>query len=136
MDTYGNQLAVGSGADENWMGSVHLFEKDANGSWQGVTEIQPQTRTDFGYFGLSIAHAGSVLLVGAPNNTDAVAIPGQAHVFEQVGGVWTETLSLSPSISSASDRFGYGVDASPNRLVVGASIGCQRADQRRSGLYP
>ena len=32
--------------DENWMGSVHLFEKDANGSWQGVTEIQPQTRTN------------------------------------------------------------------------------------------
>ena len=26
---------------------------------------------------------------------------------------------MSPSISSASDRFGYGVDASPNRLVVG-----------------
>ena len=119
MDAYGNQLAVGSVGDENWMGSVHLFEKDANGSWQGVTEIQPQTRTNFGYFGWTIAHAGSVLLVGAPSFTNAVDIPGQAHVFEQVGGVWTETLSLSPSISSASDRFGYGVDASPNRLVVG-----------------
>jgi hypothetical protein len=73
-------------------------------------------------FGWSVAVSGSTAVVGAPYATAVNgAYPGgTAYIFSKVGGVWTQEAELSPSDTTASDKFGSSVAISGTTVVVGA----------------
>jgi hypothetical protein len=105
--------AVGSSGNG---GTAYVFG-NTSGAWtQGavINPSGPENGTFFGNRSLSIS--GGTLAVGAPAHGTA----GDAFVFSQVGGAWTQTADLSASDSNALDGTGSAVAISSFGLVAGA----------------
>ena len=76
--------------------------------------------------------SGDLVVVGAPREAsssggidpggvdDGLAISGAAYVFQRSGASWSHAAMLKSAVPAASDQFGTSVDASGNRVVVGA----------------
>ncbi len=85
-------------------------------------------------FGVSVALDGARMLVGANRAAVPAANAGAAYVFEEVGGVWTETAKLVASDADTLDRFGLTVALSGDVAVVGARYD-QEAGYGTGALY-
>ncbi|AKF03821.1 MYXO-CTERM sorting domain-containing protein [Sandaracinus amylolyticus] len=70
--------------------------------------------------GESVALAGDVALVGAPDALPGADGGGAAHVFVRTGSTWTEQARLSASDGEYGDRFGASVALSGEIALVGA----------------
>ncbi|MGC8879268.1 MAG: FG-GAP repeat protein [Anaerolineae bacterium] len=73
-------------------------------------------------FGWSLALDGDYLVVGAPHYTTTDATPGSAYIFKRNTGSnsWTEVKQLLADDGRLSDRFGYAVAISGDKVVIGA----------------
>ncbi|MFZ1702184.1 MAG: hypothetical protein WBO10_11370 [Pyrinomonadaceae bacterium] len=94
-------------------GDVYSFEWDGT-AWNEQQRLPgPETRD---LFGGAVAVEGNTLAVGAPY---ASGHTGQVHIFERVGGVWTEQQVLTASDATTNSNFG-SVALFGNTMVVGA----------------
>ncbi len=88
------------------------------------TQTQEVTETSTGFtpeFGVSVALHGTIAMVGAQqekvgDNEDQ----GAVYVFEESGGVWTETQQLVASDGAAGDTFGNAVVFDGTTALIGA----------------
>jgi hypothetical protein len=111
----GSDLAVvGASAADGYRGKVHLYSRQGS-SWVQEPGLQSTTLSVGAGFGASVSLAGSLIVVGAPNDADT----GSAYVFERSGSTWTE-IPLAIAESAAGDQFGFSVAASPDTVIVGA----------------
>lgn len=67
-------------------------------------------------FGVSVAVDGDTAVVGAPRHNNE---NGAAYIFTRTGGVWSQTIELTPSTGQ---YFGGAVALSGDTLIVGAPI--------------
>ncbi len=85
------------------------------------------------HFGSNIAFNGIDLIVGVPQEDSAATglngdqfnnnspDAGAAYLFQRISEIWSQSLYLKASNTSAGDRFGESVAISGNRLLVGAT---------------
>lgn len=114
-------------------GAVYVFERDEEGDWAEVAYLKAGDPDPNDAFGLSVALAGNLLVVGAPGESsadvgqggdegdDSAADAGAVYVFERVAvGDWQRIAYLKPSNTDAGDEFGSSVAFDGDTVVVGA----------------
>jgi hypothetical protein len=108
-------------------GSVYIFERDINGTWNVVQKIVASDRGAKDIFGWSIAVNGNYLVVGAEYEDEDVSggntmsNSGSAYIFERDGaGVWNEVQKIVASDRDIDDLFGHSVSINGTYAIVGA----------------
>jgi ketosteroid isomerase-like protein len=105
-------------------GAAYIYEQDANGNWQEITQLRASNGGAEDSFGYDVAVSGDYAIVGAhleDGPSDLTPGVGAAYVFErQSDGTWKEVELLRGSNSEESDSFGRSVAISGERAVVGA----------------
>lgn len=109
----GMTVVVGA-ALHGFSGAAYVFTKTANG-WTQVAELKGSDTADGDNFGSSVAIAGTVAVVGAPNHARGA---GAAYVFVKTTG-WRQFAELKGSDTVAGDNFGFSVAISAG-VMVGA----------------
>ncbi len=120
----GDLVAVAASSDaigaSSLQGSAHIFRRDA-ATWTRVQRLIASDGAAVNYFGSSIAMSRGTLLVGAFLAASAPGVGGgAAYVFDQVGGLWTQTAKLVQADAQASDFFGVSVAIDGDTALVGA----------------
>jgi hypothetical protein len=106
-------------------GAVFLFER-VGGQWIEVQKIEPQPAHDMGFFGVEVALEGDLLAVGEPGYFLGMT-QDRVYVYRHDGMAWVLEETIEGPQGSL---FGYSLDWSQGRLVVGAS-----RDQTHDGLW-
>lgn len=130
---YEDSSAAGVDGDESdnsatGAGAAYVFEK-VNGSWTQAAYLKPNNPDPGDWFGISVALAGDLVVVGSDNEQSFNGDPqdnsgtrvGAAYVFERIAGNWTETAYLKPSNPQGDVDFGETVAATNDTVAVGAS---------------
>jgi len=113
----GGRILAGAtpGVGANGSARAYLFER-VGGQWTIAAELAPpDPQVDDG-FGLCVALAGQVAVVGRPYV--GFPGPGQARVYEPIGGVWTETALVNGGFLTAS-----AVATDGERVLVNQGLG-------------
>ena len=123
---YSSSVVVGAPNEtvEGNMGAGHAYVFNTTTSALTNTLTSPNSQYD-GEFGWSVTASGSIVVIGAPNETvNGIAGAGHAYVFDGVTGILLETLT-SPH-PRANGYFGLSVGMSDNNVentttvIVGA----------------
>ncbi len=103
-------------AADSGKGEVHVFRKNATGTWQSDGLLRAATRVMRGDFGRALAVAGDVAMIGAPGEGSGVV-----HRFRRgADGNWTLAGTVAAEAAEAGDRFGAALAVEGSRLAVGA----------------
>ncbi len=100
-------------------GAAYVFGRTGS-VWSQVAYVKASNTVSAQLFGSSLSISGDRLVVGAPNEDSGGTDSGAAYVFEHVAGTWGQVAYLKASTPGAYDYFGFAVDASGKRVVVGA----------------
>jgi gliding motility-associated-like protein len=124
LSIYGDYLAVGNPlgselSDEE--GSVFIYKRAANGTWENTQII---TASDGGAnenFGQSVSLSENHLVVGAPNTNDFGLKSGAVYIYELADtGLLINEQKIFSSEQQSFSYFGHAVDIFENQLIVGA----------------
>ncbi|MCA9663785.1 MAG: FG-GAP repeat protein, partial [Myxococcales bacterium] len=122
----GEHLVVGAPGDNEGglnAGAVYIYERDDD-AWRLKEKLLSDPPRPFRYFGASVALAGDLLVVGAPNDynrrPDAQG-PGEAHVYRRSGRRYALDAVLVAEPATIRDNFGGAVATDGARVIVGAS---------------
>jgi len=108
-------------------GAVYVYNL-VGGVWTETGKLVASNRESGDYFGHNIEMDGDRAIIGAYNRDVPLSQSGSAYIFEFIGGVWTETAALVPVDYGAFDHFGFSVDISGDRAIVGARYEDQDAN--------
>ncbi|MEM1055385.1 MAG: T9SS type A sorting domain-containing protein [Bacteroidota bacterium] len=102
-------------------GAAYVFDF-SGASWNQTQKLTASDAANFDAFGWSVSLDGDRALIGAYDDdhsggTDA----GSAYVFDLSGGAWSETQKLTASDAAGTDRFGFDVSLSGDRVLVSAT---------------
>lgn len=127
-------------------GAVYIFS-NSSGNWEEQAYIKPSNAEAGDLFGYSIALSanGDTLVVGARGessngvgdlatqkaNNDMFGA-GAVYVFDNVGGVWSETAYLKAENVSSSDEFGGDVSISAAGDLI--AVGVPNEDSSARGI--
>jgi hypothetical protein len=118
----GDVLAIGADRADSGLGAVYVFARSGS-TWSQQVRLGAPEPTLHASFGTSIALDGTTLVAGAPlvrPPTNGSYAHGAAYVFTSDGGTWSEQQKLAASDGANGDLFGYAVDVTGDRAVVGA----------------
>ncbi|HPF41089.1 MAG TPA: hypothetical protein PK093_20820 [Phycisphaerae bacterium] len=96
-------------------GAAYVYRR-LNGAWQRIQVLSAGDATSVDQFGTSVDIRGDTIVVGAPTPIGV----GRAHIFREIGGVWREVATLTPSDGVTGDLFGYSVALGTHVAFVGA----------------
>lgn len=119
-----NKILIGASQTKNNYGSpsgsAYIFEL-IEGEWLQTHELFSADRFGYGYFGHSVSLINNRALVGAYRLYDSDTNgAGAAFIFDLVSSNWVESQKLFMEDGRNGDSFGYSVDLSENRLIIGA----------------
>lgn len=92
---------------------------DASGQCEAQS-LDPTGVASLGEYGYDVATDGQTIVVGARGDDLVGNDAGSARVYEFIGDVWTEVITLSAGDAQASDLFGQAVAVDGEWLVVGS----------------
>ena len=108
---------IGAKTDQ---GSAYVFTRSGT-AWNLQSQLIAADGAARDWFGVSVALAGDVALVGAMfGDVNAVGEQGAAYVFSRAGTVWSQQAKLTAADGAASDFFGRSVALSGNSALIGA----------------
>lgn len=128
-DAFGDALALSGdtaliggpymdGVSEN-QGAVVVFNRTGS-TWTETGPLQDPNGQAFGQFGLALALAGDLAVVGAPSRFSDTVLTGRAYIYRRVSGSFSLDQDLiGPSLSPDSG-FGEVVALSGDTVLVGA----------------
>jgi len=126
----GRTIVVGAQGDDRRRGSVYVFTYDGE-MWAETVKLVASDGEAFDLFGQSVSISDSTIVVGAPRDGDNGRLSGAVYVFTYDGGMWMETVKLTPTDGEAFDYFGHSVSVDGRTIAVGTD---RDADSgRRSG---
>lgn len=102
-------------------GSVYIFTKQADGSYNQFQKLTASDGVAHDYFGIStsVSADGSVVVAGTRNDDDKGTDSGSVYVFtKQVDGSYGQFQKLTASDGSAYDSFGCSVSTSADGSVI------------------
>lgn len=117
----------------SYSGAAYVFERSGS-VWSQQAYLKPSNNSAGNQFGLSVAIAGDIIVVGAYHeNTFQSTITqgvtaargasgyyGAAYVFKRSGTDWVQEAMLKPANIPLSGLFGWSVAISGNTVVVSA----------------
>ncbi len=127
VDIDGEQMIVGSPYSDIMtrpsQGAAYLFRRNQNGEdqWGQVTKIVAPDGLGSDLFGYDVAIHGDVVAIGAPGDRHPTGGQGSVYIFgRNVTGAegWGYVNKLVAGGTNSAD-FGYAVDLSGDKLVVG-----------------
>jgi len=113
-------------------GAAYVFVRNGT-TWSQQAYLKAANTGAEDQFGYSVTASGDLIVVGSysedssatgvnGNQADNGALhSGAAYVFTRSGTVWSQEAYLKASNTDAGDNFGWSVDISGDRVVVGAS---------------
>ena len=109
----------------NSAGAAYIFERNYGGanSWGEVKKLIASDAQAYDYFGISVAVAENVAVVGAYGEAEGGWDAGAAYVFERNSGgpnAWGEIKKLIASDADEYDYFGWSVAMADEVAVIGA----------------
>lgn len=119
-----NRIVVGASQSINSIGStsgsVHVFDL-VEGEWVQTQKLITNDGWSIDNFGHSVSLDNNRIAIGAYrargiSNDNS----GVVYIFDLISGKWIENQKISPENGRNSDYFGYSVDLSGNRLIIGA----------------
>lgn len=110
----GNRLAVGSPLQG--AGAVEIFE--FNGTWQHTHTITPQSSNGVDMFGHAVDLDGNRIAIGSPGSSQGGAV--ELYQFEPQVPAWFIESRVHGLPQTWTAKFGYSVDLSGDRVIVGA----------------
>jgi hypothetical protein len=117
LDVEGNTIVVGAPGENNWIGSVYVFEK-INEIWSEVQKITPPQSIEYSNFGIGVALSGNHLIIGASGENEG---RGAVYVYEKNNsGNWEFFQKLTASTPQPNSYFGNSISAHNNQFVAGA----------------
>ncbi len=118
----GDRVVVGAGrVGVNGAGAVYVFVRNGT-AWTEEAKLTASDGAAFDAFGTSVSLDADTLLVGAPmkaSTTPGSYANGAVYAYTRGAGGWTEQAKLTASGSNG-DLFGYSVDVTGDRAVIGA----------------
>lgn len=100
-------------------GSAYVFRRFADG-WVQVARFRSQFPDSDDQYGLSLAVDGNRAVVGAHGDAENGRDAGCVYVYRLENDVWQFDERLVPPKGKPADYFGFSVDISGDRLIVGA----------------
>ncbi|MFT5199591.1 MAG: hypothetical protein ACI87O_002262 [Planctomycetota bacterium] len=122
VDLSAGRGAVGAFSDNAVLyneGAVYVFDftSEAIVLQARLLEGQPRPNTSFGR---ALCLNGDRLAVGATDDYATDSRSGSVTLFDRAGGYWEETQRLQAPDLALGNAFGYALDLSDSRLMVGA----------------
>jgi hypothetical protein len=128
FDTFGYALALAGDTalitapytqvgDNFGQGAVYVFDLTSGGSQTQKLAASDGAASDA--LGASISLDGDTVIVGA---SSALGYAGEAYLFANAGGAWSEVGPLSGSDEVSGDNVGYAVALSGTTAVLGAPL--------------
>jgi len=108
--------AVGDASAGPDSGAVYVFRKQPSG-WEETTKLVAADAGQGDQFGIAVAVAGDVALVGARRASGGA---GAVYAYTYSGGAWLQTQKFSGQDSEAGDQFGRDVALSDGYAIIGA----------------
>jgi len=113
------------GGSSESVGRVHIYkENEANGKFDYIATLDPETHLRSDYFGQSMVMTDSLMVIGTGGAAPNSSYRHSVYVFKKKGE-WknaTEDASLFSTDSNWSDRFGASVAMYGDYIVVGAPL--------------
>lgn len=105
-------------------GQAYVFTK-SGGSWSQTGVISATDAAKNAYFGTSLAVSGdgNTAVIGAPGAAvSAKASAGQAYIFKNSAGTWSQSAVLDATDAAAGDMFGStaAISEDGNTVLLGA----------------
>ena len=142
LSSDGTVMAIGAkdndGNGDN-SGHVRVYEL-IDGTWTKIgNDIDGEGVGDSFGHSVSLNSDGSILAVGAPNNSDNESGAGHVRIFENLEGTWTQ-IGNDIDGSVAGDNLGYSVDLSADGSIValsaiGNGAGYVKVFKKQSGIW-
>jgi hypothetical protein len=120
----GTTAIVGAYNKNGGEGAAYVFDS-SGGEWTQRQEIFASDGSpgDSHQFGEALAFDGRAILIGAPGpdyvSTNIYPV-GAAYVFRNTTGAWTEVQRLTASDAAPGDQFGFAIELSDKRALIGA----------------
>ena len=120
----GNSVVIGAPQTRGSYlpGAAYVFEDTGEG-WAQVAKFvsnaDPEGHRPGYQFGYSVSISNGTVLIGSPYEENYTYM-GAAYVFEDEGSAWTHSETLLANDADSGDAFGWSVDISGNRMIVGA----------------
>ncbi len=147
LSSDGSIVAIGApGNDGNGSSSGHVrIYKNINNVWTQVgSDIDGEAAGDNSGFSISLSSDGSIVAIGAPNNSSNGSLAGHVKIYKYESGVWTQignniegNLPLSKagqSVSLSSDGSIVAVGA-PFNSQQGSFSGYVKVYKIESGVW-
>jgi PGF-pre-PGF domain-containing protein len=105
-------------------GQAYVFTK-SGGSWSQTGVLSATDAAKNAYFGTSLAVSGdgNTAVIGAPGAAvSAKASAGQAYIFKNSAGTWSQSAVLDATDAAAGDKFGStaAISEDGNTVLLGA----------------
>ncbi len=122
VDISGDRLIVGAFGDDdrgNRAGAAYIFRRVAD-AWEPEIKLTARDGGKHNLFGHSVALSGKLALVGAHGNHSLGRFSGAAYLFVRSQRGWVMRQKLEAPDRRANKYFGFSVDISPKRILIGA----------------
>jgi hypothetical protein len=137
-DEFGNSVAlsgstalVGAGSHD----SAYVFV-GSGGTWTQQAELTESNPQGGDGFGSSVALSGSTALVGAPDHmVGSNYEQGEAYVFVQSGGTWSQQAELTASDGIVQGGFGQTVALSGGIALLSGAHTIPSTNNEEGGAY-
>ncbi len=110
----GKTIVIGAKGADGGKGAVYVFGNDG-GTWTQTAKLTASDGIGGDQFGHSVSIDGNTIVVGGTNESKRDGW-GQAYVFNNDGGTWTETAILKDDLDWGA--FGEYVATDGNTIVV------------------
>ncbi|MCX7554183.1 FG-GAP repeat protein [Marinicella sp. S1101] len=130
----GDRALVGATREDGQIpgsGSAYVYDFDGV-NWNETAKLIANDGASNDQFGTSVSVSGDRVVIGAVRDDDGGTSSGSVYVFNYNGNNWNETNKLVASDAAPGDQFGYAVDQSGDRLIIGAPFDDGQGDQSGS----
>lgn len=121
VDISGSRVVVGAHLDDTTAanaGSIYVYDLAGASPTVPLTINNPKSGTV--QFGLSVAIDGTKVVAGSPSHHDGNVSAGRVDVFDVASATPSVPVITLNNPDPGDDAFGYDVEISGNRIVVGA----------------
>ncbi|MFK7759319.1 MAG: GC-type dockerin domain-anchored protein [Phycisphaerales bacterium] len=118
----GDRIVAGANRDDDNgqnAGAAYVFARTGD-DWVQEAKLIASDGIEFGEFGMSVAIADELIVVGATGDDSNGVSSGAAYIYRYMENEWVEDMKLIASDGIAADFFGEAVDVSEGRVIVGS----------------
>jgi plastocyanin len=120
LSSDGNTVAIGAqfnGGNGYYSGHVRIYENIA-GNWTQIgQDLDGENPNDFFGYSVSINSDGSIVAIGATDNSGSAYHSGHVRVFENIAGSWTQ-IGQDIDGEAFDDKSGQSVSISSDGSIV------------------